>query len=188
MIWWIVDNVAWVTFIMGVLALCFGLAWTRTRNNKLLYGVAMPVAFGVLAYVLSLFIVTDRMQLVRNVENMRDLVNDKKLQEAIEHFDDVVHIESSQGPQDVKKVDLAALAKLNMGHHAISRVVANNIQVTELARPKATVTFYIGPEDGSERGRCIMGFVLSADGKWRVKTCTVETLVGGQKLPVGLPF
>jgi hypothetical protein len=77
-----------------------------------------------------------------------------------------------------------------MRRYGVKEVVANNIQVTEVSRRRgdALVTFYVGPADGGERGFCKMGFALGQDGKWRVKTFTVEMVLTGQKTPLLFPF
>jgi|SRR5579862_1833118 len=187
MLWWVVDNLGLVCVALGIVALCFAAAWWTTRNNKLLAGVAVPIVLIVSAWFLTLFVVTDSMLLVQSVESMRDLVNAGKIHDAIEYFDNDVTIDTSGGVIPFKKSDLQELAKSNMRRYGIKQVVTNKIEVEELARPKAKVTFYIGPEDSSERGRCIMRFVLSPDGKWRVKTVTVESVIGGQKTPLVFP-
>ena len=189
MLWWIVDNLNVVLLALGIVALCFAAAWWTSRKNKLLLGVGIPIALMAVAWLLSLFIVTDQMQLVRNVETMRDLFNAGKLTEAIAYFEDEVKVDSAQGTQTVKKAMLLELAKANKQHFGLKKVVTNAIAVEEVARPQAVVTFYVGPEDSGERGRCIVGWTLSPDGKWRVRTFTVESVVGGHKLPlVVFPF
>jgi hypothetical protein len=187
MVWWIVDNNSVVLLVLGIIALGFAALWWTRRNNKLLIGVGVPLVLMLLTWVLSQYIVTDRIQLARDVETMRDLINAGKLDEAIGHFADEIKIDTSQGEQTFKKAEIAALAKLNMKRYGVKKVVTNKIEVQEVNRPKATVTFYVGPEDSGDRGRCIMGFEL-ADGKWRVRTFTVESVIGGQKSPLVFPF
>jgi hypothetical protein len=187
MLWWIVDNLGVVFLALGITALCCGWAWWTTRNSKLLIGLGLPIILMVLAWVLSLYIITDRTQLALDVETMRDLVNAAKLDAALEHFDDEVKIDTMQGEITFKKTDLRQLAKGNMKLYGVKQIDIWGIQVEEVSRPKATVTFYLKPQDGEERGRCIMGFVYK-DGKWRVSNFTVESLVGGKKSPLLLPF
>jgi hypothetical protein len=188
MLWWLVDNFGIVCWALGIVALGFAAAWWITSRNKCLIGVAVPLVLIVSCWFLSLYVVTDSMLLVQSVESMRDLVNAGKIHDAIEYFDNDVTVDTSGGVIPFKKAELQELAKNNMRRYGIKQVVTNKIEVEELARPKAKVTFYIGPEDSSERGRCIMSFVLSPDGKWRVKKFTVESVIGGQKSPLVFPF
>jgi len=188
MLWWIVDNLSIVLLVLGIAALCFAAGWWSTRKNQLLIGVAIPLVLMPLAWLLSLFIVTDRMQLARNIEIMRDLVNDGKLDEALEHFDNEVKVDTMQGELKVTKSEIKNMAKGNMKAYGVKKIDVWGIQVQDVARPKALVNFYIKPQDGEERGRCKMGFVLGSDGKWRVCTFTVESLVGGKKSSLLLPF
>jgi hypothetical protein len=186
-LWWIVDNLGIVCLVLGIIALCFIWAWWQTRNTKLLVGAGAPLLLMVLAWVLSLYIVTDRIQLVLDVETMRDLVNDAKLDAAIRHFDDEVKVDTMQGVMTLKQADLQQLAKGNMRNYGVKKIDVWNIQVEEADRPKATVSFYLKPQDSEERARCRMGFVYK-NGKWRVNAFTVESLIGGQKAPLLLPF
>jgi hypothetical protein len=188
MLSWVVDNLPWVLLGLGIVALCFAAVWWTTRKDKLLIGVAVPGVLMLAAWLLSLVIVTDRMQLVSNVESMRDLVNNGKLTDAVQHFDEVVEINGIGGPQTYKKATLEGLAKFNMRQHNIKKVVTNKIEIEDIVGDKATVTFFIGSEDSSERGRCIMGFVKSPDGKWRVNNVKVVTPIGDHPLPVLFPL
>jgi hypothetical protein len=187
MLWWIVDNLGVVFLALCIITLCCSWAWWTTRNAKLLIGVGVPIILMVLAWVLSLYIITDRTQLVLDVQNMRDLVNASQLDDALLHFDDEVKIDTMQGEMTLKKTDLRQLAKGNMRLYGVKKIDIWGIQVEEASRPNATLTFYLKPQDSEERGRCRMGFVYK-DGKWRVTTFTVESLVGGQKSPLLLPF
>jgi hypothetical protein len=188
MLWWIVDNAPWVLFFLGIVALCFGAAWWTTRKNKLLIPCGIVVGLMVLVWVMSLFVVTDRMQLERDVQTMRDLVNAGKFDEAIEHFDEEVKVDTASGEVTVKKSKLRDLTKGNMSHYRVKKVVVHNINVEEVNRPKATVSFLVGPDDSIERGRCRMGFGLTPQGKWRVQTFTVESMTNSQKAPLLFPF
>jgi hypothetical protein len=188
MLWWIVDNLSVVLLALGIVALCFGAGWWTTRRNKLLYGVAVPGVLMLFAWVLSLFIVTDRMRLVRDVEEIRDQVNAGKLDDAIRHFDAEVTVDTVNGEHTFKSAAIRDLAKKNMGVYGVKKVNVWGITVEQVARPKATVAFFIGPEDSPERGRCTMQFVLASDGKWRVRMFGVESVIGGHKSPLLFPF
>jgi hypothetical protein len=188
MLWWIVDNVTLVMLVLGTVALCFAAAWWIRRNNKLLTGAGIAAGLMVLAFVLSLVIVTDRIQLTRNIETMRDLFNEGKLDEALEYFEDVIHADTVQGNLQYKKADLKPLARSNLKLYSVKRIVINSIDVEKVDRPSATVNFVIGPEDDSARGRCAMEFVLGRDGKWRVSKFGVTSYIGGQKSPLLFPF
>jgi hypothetical protein len=188
MLWWIVDNLSIVLLVLGIAALCFAAAWWSTRKTQLLIGVGVPILLMPLAWLLSLFVVTDRMQLVRNIESMRDFVNAGKLDEALEFFENEVKVDTMQGELKVAKSEMKSVAKGNMKLYGVKKVDVWGIHVQDVSRPMATVNFYIKPQDSEERGRCRMGFVLGQDGKWRVSTFTVESLVGGKKSPLLLPF
>ncbi|HYV38464.1 MAG TPA: hypothetical protein VE988_22460, partial [Gemmataceae bacterium] len=156
MIWWIVDNITLVLLVLAVIALCCGAAWWSFRNNKLLIGVAAPVTLMLAAWVMSLFIVTDRKQLVRIIENMQDLINAGKIDEFAEYFDEDITVDTLNGKLPFKKAQLKSLAEGNKKHYMVKKIFVSQIDVEEISRPNADVAFIMGNEEGPERGRCRM--------------------------------
>src|SRR5262245_52687111 len=168
MLFWIVDNVGVVLLVLGLVALGFGAAWWSTRKHKLLIGVAVPLVLMAVAWGLSLFVVTDRMQLERNVDAIRDAVNAGNLDEALTFFEDQVDVELASGKVvGVKKEQMAALANRNKSHYQVKKVFTSSFRVEELSRPKAVAKFVI-ITDQNYRGWCTTGWVRGPDGKWRV--------------------
>jgi hypothetical protein len=186
MLFWIVDN-QWVLFALcGLVTVGFAAAWWNTRNNKWLLGCAAGVALIVAVLVLQILVVTDRQQIERNIDAMRDALNNAKVDEAAKYFDDEVTVELSGGMKmTVSNKQLEDLARANMKGYAVTKVATGRVDFVELARPKAVVTFMVQAQDDSNKtGRCRMEFVLNSQGKWRAKTFSVESFIGGQKAPV----
>ena len=184
---WIVDHIDWVLIFLGLVAAALAVAWWNTRRRPYLIGAAAMVGLMLVCYVASLFIVTDAMQLSRNVDGIRDAINAGKPEEAMQFFENKVIVKTASGPQEYSKDSLVKLARLNMQHYAVKKVFTRRVQVEELHRPKATVRFAVSNEEGDKTGWCVMKF-HHADGKWRVEEFTVESFVGGQTAPVLFPF
>src|SRR5439155_9552016 len=72
---WIVDHIDWVLIFLGLVAAALAVAWWNTRRRPYLIGAAAMVGLMLVCYVASLFIVTDAMQLSRNVDGIRDAIN-----------------------------------------------------------------------------------------------------------------
>ena len=111
MLFWFVDNIATVLALLCAVALCFGVAWWITRQNKMLIWLALPAGLMVLAGLMAAFVDTDRKQLVRNIESMRDLVNTNKLGGLIEYFADEVEVDTTGGLQSINKAQLGNIGQ-----------------------------------------------------------------------------
>ncbi len=181
MLFWMIDNVALVLTLLCAVALCFGAAWWINRQSKLLIGCAVPAGLMAMAWLLAVYVDTDRKQLVRNIETMRDLVNADKLADISQFFADDFDVVTANGVQPFTKDAVETLAKINRKAYGVKEFVVNNIDVEQVARPAAKVTFVVGPEDVPVRALCRMEFVLSADGKWRIRKVGIESYPGGQK-------
>src|SRR2546428_6870710 len=102
----------------------------------------------VVLFVLSLVIVTDRKQLARNVDSMRDALNAGKFDEALKFFDDKVTITalasgSSVGTTVYEKSKLVPLAKQNQQYYKVKKISTGTVAVNELSRPHAKIRFLI---------------------------------------------
>src|ERR1700736_2124348 len=97
MLFWIVDNVWMIVFVLAIVALGFGYAWWLTRRARWLIGSGVSVGLIVLLFVLSLLIVTDQKQIRANIDAMRNAINAGKADEAAKYFDDVVTVDTSKG-------------------------------------------------------------------------------------------
>jgi hypothetical protein len=183
MLFWIVDNQLWVLVLLALVGLGFGWMWWLTRDKRWLIGDGVAAALAAGVVVLALFVVTDRMQLERNVDAIRDAVNAGKFDEALKHFEDQVEVETATKKEKVPKVLMAEVARRNKDKYGVQHVFTSAFDVDEISRPNAAVRFVI-ITDNEQRGWCKMRFRLSPEGQWRVTGFTVESYIGGQVAPV----
>jgi len=196
MLYWIVDNTnnGWLLIFLGVIGLGLFAVWWKNLKRPWLIAAGSVLAVMAVCFVLSLFIVTDRMRLRRHVEEMRDSYNAGKLDETLNHFAEEVIVETTETPQKLNREALKALAQMHVSLYGASgldlkKVVIGNIKVDEVNRPTAVVSFIVRPDDdGFAYGRCVMKFTLVGDNDWRVSGFHVESAVGGKKGPLIFPF
>jgi hypothetical protein len=185
MLFWIVDNKVFVLGLFGIMAVFAAGGWWQTRKKAWLIGSGVMLAAMVVVVALSLSTVTDQMQIENNIDAMRDALNNGKPEEASKYFNDEVTVELA-GNKNLKLTnkELEALAKYNMQRYGVKKVETGRVDFEELSRPKAVVSFMVRAEDDpAKTGRCRVEMVLTPQGKWRVKTFTVESFFGGQKSP-----
>ena len=198
MLYWIVDNTnnGWLLIFLGVIAAGLVVVWWNNLKRPWLIAAGAVLTAMLVCFVLSLFIVTDRMRLRRHVEDMRDSYNAGKLDETLSHFADEVVVETTNGPQKLNRDALKALAQMHQSAYGMAgldlkKVIISSISVDEVERPNAVVSFTVRPDDDSlVRGRCVMKFTLISGNEWRVSGFGVERAFGasGEKLPLIFPF
>src|SRR2546429_5929463 len=145
---WVNRKLGWVAVFLGVAGAALRRRWVKPRKRPFLIAASAVVALMLLCFVLSFFVVTDAMQLSRNVDGIRDAINAGKPEEAMQFFENKVIVKTASGPQEYSKDSLVKVARLNMQHYAVKKVFPRRVQVEELNRPKATVRFAVSNEEG----------------------------------------
>lgn len=189
MLYFAVDNALYVLLLLGAVVAAFASAWWNTRDRRWLIGSGVGAVLMALVVVLRLLIVTDQMQLESNIDSIRTAFNHGKAEEASRYFDDEVSVDTLRGPVTLPNKTLENLARTNMQHYGVKQIVTGPVTFEDITPPKAVASFLVwADDDHNKMGRCRMEFVQK-QGKWRVKTVTVESMIGGQKAPsVLLPF
>ena len=198
MLYWIVDNTnnGWLLIFLGVIGLGLFAMWWNTLKRPWLIAAGAVLTVMAACFILSLFIVTDRMRLRRHVEEMRDSYNAGKLDDTLSHFAEEVNVETTNGTEKLNRDKLKALAQMHISTYGLQglnlqKVVISKIDVDKLERPTAEVSFLVRPEDdGVLPARCRMTFTLISGNEWRVSGFGVERAFGasGEKLPLIFPF
>src|SRR5437660_8779709 len=121
MLYWIVDNTnnGWLLIFLGVLAAGLAVAWWNTLKRPWLIAAGAVLTVMLACFLLSLFIVTDRMRLRRHVEEMHSSYNAGNLDETLKHFADEVTVETKDGPQKLNRDALRALAQLHVSTYGL---------------------------------------------------------------------
>src|ERR1700730_16794064 len=97
MIDWIVDYNIEVVAALLCCAAILAAVWWNTRHRLPLIGAGVSLALMALAIVLSFVVVTDSAKLKQNVASIRDAVNGRKFDDALNFFDDKVKITGMSG-------------------------------------------------------------------------------------------
>jgi hypothetical protein len=71
---WLIDNVNIVYLLLGIVALGFVTSWWLTKRVKFLICASGVLALIVVAWLLTLVVVTDQHQIQKNVQEMADAV------------------------------------------------------------------------------------------------------------------
>ncbi|MCI0380988.1 MAG: hypothetical protein L0215_25670 [Gemmataceae bacterium] len=168
MLWWLVDNAKISFLFLGIVALCFGVAFWLNKRVKYLGGVAAAVVAIAFVWMLTRIVVTDRIQLELNLHAMAEAVVAGKTSDLLEHFAKDFEFRSYDRASAAKyAVDIAARYK-------VGQVRFWSVDVEEVSREKklATVGFNLTVFDNQgavlhvDEVQC--RFVLEND-KWKLQ-------------------
>jgi hypothetical protein len=184
MIDWIVDYNLEVLVALACCAAVLAAVWWNTRHKLPLIGAGVSLALMVVVIVLSLVVVTDSAKLRQNVASIRDAVNGRKFDDALNFFDDKVKITGMSGTMELSKDQILKMANRTKDNYQVKQIDTGKVDVDELDRTHAKISFMVwDADDVVKRGRCKMSCELK-QGKWVVTTMSVEAPIGGQAMPV----
>jgi hypothetical protein len=185
MLSWTADNATTLCVVLGLVTLALAAVWWRTRKRPVAVAAGVGLALCVLVWVLGQVVVTDRKKLVASVREMTDHVNAGRFDEAANYFADEFEVDAA-GHIIKDRKSLMDAARIRMKYAGIKRFVVWDIEVTQLERPKAVVTFYVRPEDADQFGVCHAEYILVGEKDWRIRKMDVK-LPGGKTIPM-FPF
>ena len=182
MLWWVVDNANTLIVILGLLLLGLTAYWWNTRRRNV--GIAALATLGmlVLVWVLSLLIVTDRKQLVANLQKLVDDVGADRIDDAMKLFAEDVKVKALGKLSAESRKDLQAKTRATLQQQGLKQFVVWNVDVKKVDRPRAQVTFLVRPAEESKFVSCEADFVLVGDMDWRIQELRVD-LPGQGKSP-----
>ncbi|MCI0639434.1 MAG: hypothetical protein L0Y72_01990 [Gemmataceae bacterium] len=168
MLWWLVDNANFLFLFLGIVALCFGVAFWLNKRVKYLGGVGAAVVAIALLWLLTRIVVTDRKQLELNLNAMAEAVVAGKRSELLEHFAKDFEFRGYDRASAARfAVDIAA-------RHKVGQVRIWSLEVDEVSREQkfATVGFNMTVFDNQgavlhvDQAQC--RFVFEND-KWKLQ-------------------
>jgi ketosteroid isomerase-like protein len=187
---WLIENATTVYLLLATLAILLLVAYWKTRERRLLYGVAGTVGVAVLVGLLRLFFggLSDQLQIENSLEAMRQAVRNRDADELFKHM----AADFRFGGMDRRTFrGLVERALQSGGVTDVQYRDLEHAQVTRGPAPgkgSATIEFSVKPEGGLNSQRlhafCKATFVLEADGKWRLQTFEVRDPVTNQPLDV----
>ena len=181
---WLVDN-AWTLYILfGLIAVAMVLIWRSNRQNQYLAYAGAAIGLGVLIWILTLLVPSDRRQIESNVHAMGQAVMDGKVDDLFKH------ISKDFAYHTLTRDDLYKATRTAIERHKVDGIHIANFKVEELSREKklARASFRIsGTADSfSFFYRVETDFVLEGD-KWMLKTMRFYNPVANQDQELRLP-
>lgn len=178
MIDWLLDSAFWIYVFLSLFALGFLLLYRNNRDRGSLIALATIVGAGLLLWILSLFIVTDRQQIERNLHAMVDATLNNKPEELAKH------LASDFTCRAYKRDDVIKLAPAKAKEQNLTDVRISALRMEPLADGKMKVTFNAtGFLSGDPvPTQCEAEFVFRS-GKWQMRTIEVYFAVGRQRVP-----
>jgi hypothetical protein len=181
---WLSENYVTVLVILGLLALGLVFGYWTSRKRAFLIGLGVVAVLALLAWLISVFIVTDNQQIQASLKAMARGVSARDTEAIFKHVAKDFHI----GGLD--KEGLRKLADSVLHDGQLTEVVMWDFDQAEVApsRASAKITFMVKPK-GSRNPqdmfyRCDATFVREADGKWRISGFELRDPVNNQTLVI----
>jgi len=185
MIWWLVDNPNTVYISLGLVAIVFlALFWNDGRVKNLVC-VAIVVLIGVLLWLLTLTVMTDRGQIRSNMEEIALGAvrhDSQKMRKFLSDTFEYGHLKGKDSADHV--VDTAK-------HFGVNGYKIWDFEVEQLSHEKREAKIFfrlrVDALDGQFLGACRGTFVLEGD-TWRLKTIQMFKFVGDAEQPYQPPL
>ena len=187
MLYWIVDRALLLHVLLGFTAAGFGILYWNNRDRKSLRAFSVTLGIGGILWLLTVFIVTDRQRITRNLHAMADAVVAKKPEELKKYLAPELFFNAEKTRVDRDKV--LSLAKQQAGALSIEGIRLTQFHFEQLSRTdaKAEVFFsaVIDMQGMTQPCQCKAGF-LRRDEAWLLQSLEVFTPVGNQ--PIHIPI
>jgi hypothetical protein len=168
MLSWLVDHASLWFLFLGIAGLVIASLWWMTRRREYVWALAGLGAFIALLWLLTRFVVTDRMRIVDTVQTMAKAVQERKLDDFLEHVAQTFN-HDGMNSQEFRQYLENRLKRYQVRTFTVSKVRAEDVS-RQTAAGKAE--FWIQVEGTWEEGvpplRCESEFVLERD-DWRLK-------------------
>jgi len=165
---WLVDHAGLVYLCLGIAALVLGCLWWMTRHKKYLVALLGTAVVLGLVWLLTLFVVTDRMQVARGVEAMARAVDQRNLDQFFDHISsEFDHM--GMNAQQFRTYMETQLRRFKVASFRVSKINTEDVS-RQAGTGKAEFWIFVeGPWEGEAPPlRCEAAFVLEKD-KWRLK-------------------
>ncbi len=165
---WLFDHANFIYILLGIVALGFVTAWWLNKRVKYLAYAGVAVALIALFCLLGQFVVTDREQIQRNVQQMADAVVRGGDQELFKHCSRDFRY------KEMTREQLAALVKGIAAQHKITEVKIWEFEFENIARADHSANAHFKAsvfDKDSVLGIvfCIASFTLENE-KWLLRT------------------
>ena len=167
MVWWLVDHARVLYLTLGVLALVLGCLWWMTRKRIYRFALIGIAAILLLIWLLALFIVTDRMRIVRRVQAMAQAIDQRNLDEFFKY----VSPQFGYDAMDIQQFRIYTEAQLR--RYKVFSFRVHKITVPDVSRQTGSKAGFWIDVEGAWEGetpplRCEAIFVFERD-EWLLK-------------------
>jgi hypothetical protein len=168
MVSWLVDHSALGYLFLGILVLVMACLWWINRKRHYLLGLMGAIGLVAVLWLLTLFVVTDRAQIVHGVQAMAQAIEQRNL----DHF--FKHVSSSFDHQGMNAQQFRGYVESQLQRYKVTSFSVSKIAAYDVSRQsgKGNADFWISLEGNWEGQvlplRCETLFVLEAN-EWRLK-------------------
>ena len=168
MVWWLVDHASVVYLVLGITALVLGCLWWMTRKRAYGFAAIVAAALLLLVWLLSVFVVTDRMRIVQTVEIMARAVDQRNLDAFFKHVSPQFKHDLMDAPQ------FRLYTETQLRRYKVFKFHVFKITAEDVSRQTGTgkAQFWIDVEGGWEGEapplRCVATFVFERE-EWLLK-------------------
>jgi hypothetical protein len=184
-VYWLVDHANIWYVLLGIIAVGWIAVWWTNRRPKQLLGAGAAIALIVLVWLSTRVVITDRMQLDRNVHAMADAAVDGKRETLLGLFAKDFQFQGHKAPE------LAELITKNAKQHQVYDIHISSFEVEELTDRTAKVYFrasvHSRQDDVPHLVACRGVFVREND-QWKLREARFYNPVVDQNLEITLPL
>jgi hypothetical protein len=184
---WLVDHAGLAYLLLGSAALMLGSAWWLNRRRPYLIGLAVVAALLLFLFLLTRFLVTDRQQIERGLQEMAQGVLDEKPKQVFRHLSKQFSFSR------VDRTTFEPRAEKTIRQRQIQDLYLWKFEFEELDRAarKARVAFNVRVTSAWTEGTQVFlvraDFVLE-DGQWRMRTFQLYNPVVNTDQPLQIPL
>jgi hypothetical protein len=178
---WLIDHALLIYVLLGVFVLGFLLVYRNNRDRRALIAVCVLLGSGLLVFLLTLLIVTDRQQIERNLHALRDAALNNRPAEMRKYF-------AADFAFRKRKVDeIVASAPAALKAHRVNDITLGKIRFETIGDGKAKIFFNAAAHQENvefpQPVQCEGEFTLEG-GVWKMKSFEVYPPVGRTPLPI----
>jgi hypothetical protein len=174
MIWWLVDHVNMIYFLLGLVLLGVGVLFWQNKRGRDLLAMFLVIGIGVLVWFLCSLVMTDRKQVENNMRALADAALFNRPNE-IEPFlaKDFQYNGMTRSEIAVWVTQMAKQQGVNGYNLTDFRIEKDITRDKDQGRAEATFMLRVDGTNGSYLTRCRTIFVLE-EGQWRLQSFTEE--------------
>lgn len=186
MLHWVVDNAGLLYVVLGAVAVALAAGWWTTRDRKYLIPLAVAVALMALVWLLGRFVVvTDRMQIRRNVDAMVAAVLEGNPEGLIRHLARGFEF------QGMDRQRFSAYARKALPRKQVHDLHVFNYDTEELSSEKGKAVAAFRVRAGTAWGPAIyfvrLDFVVENEA-WRLRRVRIYNPVVNTDQPIQIPL